>query len=109
MLDDQEFKTHCDSRFDALYRALVAASEDFDFEVDMNGGALTVEFEKQKTRFVVSPNSPVKQIWLSANVKSFKFDWDEVEQGFILPATGQTLAEVLGEQISKVVGEPVTL
>ena len=49
---------------------LAAASDRFDFDSDINAGALTVEFEDPRERFVVSPNAPVRQIWVSANVKS---------------------------------------
>ncbi len=44
-MDDQEFKNRADQSLEALYRRLAAATDDADFEVDFNGGALAIEFE----------------------------------------------------------------
>jgi CyaY protein len=71
------------------------AADTHGFDVDLNGGALSVEFEDTRERFVVSPNAPVRQIWVSAHVQSFKLDWDDAHQAFVLAATGQTLEQVL--------------
>lgn len=109
MLDEQQFKTFCDQALDSLYKALVRASDQFEFEADMNNGALTVEFEEPPAKFVVSPNTPVRQIWVSAHSRSFKLDWDEARKTFILPVTGQNLNELLAEHISTQIGESVTL
>lgn len=98
MLTDHEFQQQADAALSDLYSKLAAASDDFDFDVDMNNGALTVEFEDPRERFVVSPNSPVKQIWVSAHVQSFKFDWNG--SAFVLPS-GQTLEQMMAEAIRK--------
>lgn len=98
MLTDQEFQQRCDAALSALYSKLADASDDYDFDVDMNNGALTVEFEDPRERFVVSPNSPVKQIWVSAHVQSFKFDWNGA--AFVLPS-GQTLDQMMADAIRK--------
>jgi CyaY protein len=102
MLTDHEFQQKSDAALSDLYSKLAEASDDFDFDVDMNGGALTVEFEEPRERFVVSPNSPVKQIWVSAHVQSFKFDWTGSE--FAL-ASGQTLEKMMAEAIRKRIPE----
>lgn len=98
MLTDHEFQQQADAALSDLYSKLAGASNDFDFDVDMNNGALTVEFEDPRERFVVSPNSPVKQIWVSAHVQSFKFDWNG--SAFVLPS-GQTLEQMMAEAIRK--------
>jgi iron donor protein CyaY len=108
MLDDQQFQLKADERLGSLYKALAAASGKYDFETDF-GGALTVEFEDPPAKFVVSPNSPVHQIWISALSKSFKLGWDDAKNDFVLPETGQTLKQVVEEAISKHLGEPITL
>ena len=108
-MDEQEFKTRAEQALDDLYRRLSAAAEDYDFEVDFNAGALAVEFETPPAKFVVSPNSPVSQIWVSAHSKSFKLDWDPAREAFVLGGTRQTLAELLGEAVGKQIGEPVAL
>lgn len=108
-MDDQSFQQLADRALADLNAALIAAAEQFDFDSDFNAGALTITFDDPPARFVVSPNSPVRQIWVSANVKSYKFDWNEHRGEFILPATGQTLKQLVAEAISTHLGQPVTL
>jgi iron donor protein CyaY len=100
-MDDQEFRTRADAALHDLYRRLSAA--------DFNSGALAIEFEKPPAKFVISPNSPVRQIWVSALSKSFKLDWDSVESAFVLPGSSQTLAELVADVISRHLGEEVSL
>ena len=108
-MDEQEFKNRSERALDDLYRRLSAAAEDYDFEVDFNSGALAIEFETPPAKFVVSPNSPVSQIWVSAHSKSFKLDWDQGRGAFVLPGTGQTLAALIGDAIGQQLGEKVAL
>ncbi len=108
-MDEQEFKTRADVALTSLYKKLSAASEDYEFEPDFNSGALGIEFEEPKAKFVISPNTPVRQIWVSAHSKSFKLDWDGAKQAFVLPETQQTLDELIGSAIGQQVGEEVTL
>jgi CyaY protein len=92
-----------------LYRRLAAATDDADFEVDFNGGALAIEFEEPPAKFVISPNSPVHQIWVSAHSKSYKLDWDAAANDFVLPPSRQTLTELIQDAIAKQLGEEVSL
>ncbi len=108
-MDDQEFKTRADRALDDLYRRLSTSADEHDFEVDFNAGALAVEFESPPAKFVVSPNSPVRQIWVSAHSKSFKLDWVPAREAFVLPGTAQTLAELMGEAVGKQLGQAVSL
>jgi CyaY protein len=107
-MDDLEFQRLVDQELQKLHRALIEAGNEYDFEADFNAGALTVEFEEPPGKFVVSPNGPVKQIWVSAHVKSFKLDWNEAAQAFVLPS-GQTLKELMADCIEKQLGQPVEL
>lgn len=108
-MDDQEFKNRADQSLQALYRRLTAASDDAAFEADFNAGALTIEFEEPPAKFVISPNAPVHQIWVSAHSKSYKLDWDSVENDFVLSSSGQTLTELIQDAIAKQLGEEVSL
>jgi len=108
MLDDQQFQRKADESLGRLHKMLVAASDTYDFETDF-GGTLTIEFEDPPAKFVVSPNSPVHQVWVSALSKSFKLGWDSERNEFVLPETGQTLKQVLEDAMSKHLGEPITL
>jgi len=108
-MDDQEFEKRADKSLQVLYKRLAAASDEAEFDVDFNGGALAIEFTDPPAKFVVSPNAPVQQIWVSAHSKSYKLDWDLVESAFVLQATGQTLTELIQDAITKQLGEEVTL
>lgn len=106
-MTDQDFASQADAALAELNRRLTAACDQHGFDVDFNAGALTVEFDGPPARFVVSPNAPAQQIWVSAHSKSYKFSWDPARAAFTL--NGQTLPEMLAEAISRQLGEPVTL
>ncbi len=108
-MDDREFQRRSDQALENLNRKLAAAADRYEFESDLNAGALTIEFEDPPGRFVVSPNSPVRQVWVSALTRSFKLEWDEARQAFVLPATGQTLTDLIQSAISQHTGEEVAL
>jgi CyaY protein len=105
MLTDSEFSQKCDEAISSLYLRLSEAADDYDFDVEMNGGALSIDFEDPRERFVISPNSPVRQIWVSAHVQSFKLDWDPARGAFVLPEGGQTLEELMVSAIQKRIPE----
>ena len=109
MMDEQLFKKRADDALAALNRALISLSEDYEFDVDFNSGALAVEFEDPPVKFVISPNAPVRQIWVSAHSKSYKLDWDIVESTFVLTSTGQTLKDLIQEAVGTQLGEAVDL
>src|SRR3954471_4250250 len=104
-MDEQEFKTRADNALQSLYRKLSAASDRYEFEPDFNAGALAIEFEEPKAKFVVSPNTPVRQIWVSAHSKSYKLDWDPGRQTFVLPDSQETLDDLIASAIAKQTGE----
>lgn len=108
-MDEQEFRTRSNDALDRLYRKLSASADRFEFEPDFNAGALSIEFEEPKARFVVSPNSPVRQIWVSAHSRSFKLEWNAAREAFVFPDTSQTLEELIAAVISQQIGEDVTL
>ena len=107
MLSDQEYTVQCDRALDDLYKALGEASNDHDFDPDMNQGALTISFDDPPTRFVVSPQAPVRQVWVSAQSRSFKFGWNG--SAFVLPDTGETLKAMIAKAISGRLGKNVQL
>jgi len=108
-MDDQEFQKRADEELNSLYRKLTRASDDAGFEADFNSGAMSIEFEEPPAKFVISPNSPVRQIWVSAHSKSFKLDWDPARGTFVLPDSGQSLTDLIQSAISTQLGEEVAL
>ena len=104
-MDEQEFRTRADAALDQLYRKLSAAAEEHGIEADFNSGALAIEFEDPPAKFVVTPNTPVRQIWISALSTSFKLDWSEVEEDFVYPKDSLTLKPLVAKLINEQLGE----
>ncbi len=99
-MDEQQFRHHADHALSTLNRLLLGAADDYGFDVDFNAGALTIEFEDPPAKFVVSPNAPVRQVWVSALAKSYKLDWDEVEAAFVHTSSKETLKVAQGSDVS---------
>ena len=108
-MDDQQFQTFANHALESLNEKLGDAGERFDFEADLQEGAVRIEFDDPPARFVVSPNSPVRQIWVSALVQSFKLDWNADAGQFVLAATGETLDQLMANVIGQQLGETVVL
>jgi iron donor protein CyaY len=106
---DSEFQLCCDAALVDLNKALLKAADEFEFDPDFQAGALTVEFEDPHEKYVVSPNAPVHQVWVSARVKSYKLDWDIERGAFVLGATGQSLKELMADLLEQRIGESVDL
>ena len=108
-MDEQEFQKQAERSLQAIYRKLATASDRYDFEADFNAGALAIEFEEPKGKFVVSPNTPVRQIWVSAHSKSYKLSWDAARSEFVLSETSESLEQMLASAIGRQIGEEVSL
>ena len=104
MIDEQDFRKHSDSVLGSLKQALITAEESADMEVEDQSGALHISFE-EGSRFVISPNAPVRQIWISALSTSFKLDWSETDQDFVLQKTGEKLKPLVSRLINEQLGE----
>ena len=75
-------------------RALLPLADQEDFEVEFQNGVLQILFEDPApAKFVVSPNAPVRQIWVSAMSRSYKLGWDSQQRAFVLD--GETLSALL--------------
>ena len=75
-LSEQEFRVKSDEALNAARHALLPLADSEGFEVELQNGVLNLVFEEpSETKFVVSPNAPVRQIWVSAMARSFKLSW----------------------------------
>jgi len=93
-LTEQEFRVKSDEALESARRALVPLADSAGFEVDLQNGVLQVVFEEPKeTKFVVSPNAPVRQIWVSAMARSYKLSWATDRNAFALD--NETLPQLL--------------
>jgi CyaY protein len=101
MMDEQEFRRSAEIALEALKRHLFQREEEDDagFEVEEQNGVLNVSFDEPPGKFVITPNTPVRQIWISALSTSFKLDWDPNAGVFILPRTGEKLADLVDRLI----------
>ena len=93
-LSEQEFRVKSDAALDAARHALLPLADAEGFEVELQNGVLNLVFEEPaETKFVVSPNAPVRQIWVSAMARSYKLAWAPEAGAFAL--NGETLPKLL--------------
>jgi iron-sulfur cluster assembly protein CyaY len=75
-LTEHDFRLKADEALDALDRALAPLADREGFEIERQAGVMNLLFEEPtEARFVISPNAPVRQIWVSALVRSYKLSW----------------------------------
>src|SRR6266851_3977185 len=99
-LTEQEFRVKSDEALESARRALLPLADSEGFEVELQNGVLNLVFEEPSdTRFVVSPNAPVRQIWVSALARSYKLAWAPDLDAFAL--NGETLPKLL-ERLARV-------
>jgi CyaY protein len=109
-MDEKEFQNRCDAAFEALRRRLQEAGDVHGFEVEGGSGKLEVLFEEPEgVKFVISPNTPVRQIWISALSTSFKLAWSDAAAAFVLEKTGETLMQLMGRLLTEQLGSPVSV
>jgi CyaY protein len=104
-MDDQQFRQRAETSIDALKKALYTAEESADFEVEEQHGVLNLVFDDPPAKFVITPNAPVRQIWISALSTSFKLDWSDSAGDFILERTGETLKPLVARLANEQLGE----
>lgn len=110
MLDEKDFQRKADTAFEQLKKRLLTAGDVHGFDVEGESGKLEVLFEEpEEAKFVISPNTPVREIWISALSTSFKLGWSESRNTFVLEKTGEDLVQVMNRVISQQIGTQVTL
>ena len=93
-MTEQEFRVRSDEAIEQARRALLPLADAEGFEVELHDGVLDVVFEEPaETKFVVSPNAPVRQIWVSAMARGYRLPWSPEQQAFVLE--GEPLPSVL--------------
>lgn len=107
MLDEAQFRRESDRALEALKQALIDAEDSSSgFEFEDNNGVMNILFENGSSKFVVTPNTPVRQIWISAQATSFKLEWSESAQAFVLPKTGEALLPLTERLLREHLGDP---
>jgi iron donor protein CyaY len=95
-ISESEFQQHCEQAIADLERAFGDLAEERDMDVQVEGGVLSVGFEEgEPGKFIVSPNSYTRQLWVSARMSSHKFDWSSETGQFELAGSNETLRQVM--------------
>ena len=94
MLSEQEFRVKSDQALTAARQKLLPLADQEGFELELQNGVLDLVFEEpRESKFVVSSNAPVRQIWVSAMARSYKLSWAPDAGAFALD--GETLPTLL--------------
>jgi iron donor protein CyaY len=110
MLTEHDFQKRADTAFEDLKRRLLRLGDEHDFDVEGESGKLEVIFEgPEPAKFVISPNTPIREIWISALSTSFKLGWSEQRNAFVHEKSGEDLLQVMSRVVSQQLGEQVTV
>ena len=104
-MDEQEFRQHAKQAIESLKKSLYEAEGEADFEVAENAGALHVIFDDPPSKFIVSPNGPARQIWISAMSNSFKLEWSPKKNDFVLTKSSEPIKRLMTRLINEQLGE----
>ena len=109
-MDEKDFQRKADAAFEDLKRRLLILGDQHGFDVEGESGKLEVIFEEpEEAKFVISPNTPVREIWISALSTSFKLAWSVAKNAFVLEKTGENLLDVMSRVVSQQLGQAVRL
>ena len=107
MIDEATFRRESDRALESLKQSLIAAEDDDGtFEFEDNNGVMNIIFENGSSKFVITPNTPIRQVWISAQATSFKLDWSETANAFTLPKTGEDLKALTQRLLREHLGDP---
>ena len=57
-------------------------------------------------KFVLTPQTPVRQLWISAQSTSFKLDWSAEQSAFLLAKTGESLKMLVERLLREFLDNP---
>ena len=106
MIDEPQFRRLSDAALETLKQSLIDAEEEGGFEAEEKNGVLNVLFEDGAAKFVFTPQTPVRQIWISARTTSFKLDWSPAQSAFVLAKTGETLVQLTERLLQEQMDDP---
>ena len=103
LLSDQDFRLRADQALENAQRALMPLADEEGFEVELQNGVMQIAFEEpEPSKFVISPNAPVRQIWVSAMSRSYKLRWAPDTSTFELD--GEPLDTLLDRLVRQYLG-----
>jgi CyaY protein len=107
MIDETTFRRESDRALESLKQSLISAEDDEGtFEFEDNNGVMNIIFENGSAKFVVTPNTPIRQVWISAQATSYKLDWSESTHAFTFSKTGEDLKTLIQRLLREHLGDP---
>ena len=107
MLDEAQFRKESDHALESLKQAIIAAEDSGGgFEFEDNNGVMNILFENGSSKFVITPNTPIRQIWISAQATSYKLEWSDAQSAFVLPKTGEPLLPLTERLLREHLNDP---
>ena len=110
MLEEKDFQRKADAAFEELKKRLLEVGDKHGFDVEGASGKLEVIFEEpEEAKFVISPNTAVREIWISALSTSFKLGWSDSRNAFVHEKSGDDLFAVMSRVVSQQLGTQVSV
>ena len=109
MIDEATFRRESDHALETLKQSLIAAEDLVDdplFEFEDNNGVMNIIFENGSSKFVITPNTPIRQVWISAQATSYKLDWSEAANAFAFSKTGEDLKTLTQRLLREHLNDP---
>jgi iron donor protein CyaY len=107
MIDEATFRRESDRALEALKQSLISAEDDDGtFEFEDNNGVMNIIFENGSSKFVITPNTPIRQVWISAQATSYKLDWSEAANAFAFSKTGEDLKTLTQRLLREHLNDP---
>ncbi len=105
MIDESTFRRESDRALEELKQSLITAGDASGaFEFEDNNGVMNVIFEDGSSKFVVTPNTPIRQIWISALATSYKLEYGA--GAFVLARTGEALKPLMERLLREHLRDP---
>lgn len=109
-MNESDFQKRVAETFKDLEDRVWPLADRFGFEVEAGGGMMTLEFETPAaSKFVISPQTAARQIWVSALVGSYKFDWNDEIRSFVLDKTKEPFLTVISHLLSRQLKSDIAL
>jgi iron donor protein CyaY len=107
MIDEATFRRVSDKALESLKQSLISAEDDdAGFEFEDNNGVMNIIFENGSSKFVITPNTPIRQVWISAQSTSYKLEWAEATSAFTLIKTGEDLKTLIQRLLREHLSDP---
>src|SRR5271170_625460 len=107
MIDEASFRRESDRALETLKKSLISAEDDNGtFEFEDNNGVMNIIFENGSSKFVITPNTPIRQVWISAQATSYKLDWSEAADAFAFSKTGEDLKTLTQRLLREHLNDP---